>query len=40
MVAAQPDGAEAKIYREIATRVRQRLEEENAAGEAPAIVFE
>jgi ATP-binding protein involved in chromosome partitioning len=40
VVAAQPDGAEAKIYREIATRVRQRLEEENAAGEAPAIVFE
>jgi ATP-binding protein involved in chromosome partitioning len=42
VVAAKPDGPEAKIYRDIATKVWERLEEEKVAAEgaAPAIVFE
>ena len=42
VVAAKPDGAEAKIYRAIAAKVRERLTEEKASAEraTPAIVFE
>ncbi|OQM73699.1 Mrp/NBP35 family ATP-binding protein [Manganibacter manganicus] len=42
VVAARPDGAEAKIYRDIAGKVWQRLAEEKGASEAatPSIVFE
>ena len=41
VVASKPDGAEAKIYRDIATKVLERLREERAAAEAaPSIVFE
>ncbi len=42
VVAAKPDGQEAKIYRDIAAKVWERLAEEKAAAEnaAPAIVFE
>jgi len=42
VVAAKPDGPEAKIYRDIATKVWERLEEEKVAAEGadPAIVFE
>ncbi|WP_315918163.1 Mrp/NBP35 family ATP-binding protein [Mesorhizobium sp. SP-1A] len=42
VVAAKPDGVEAKIYRDIAGRVWQRLQEEKAGaeGSAPTIVFE
>ena len=42
VVASEPDGAEARIYRDIAARVWERLREEQglAAGAAPAIVFE
>ncbi|MGN6307846.1 MAG: Mrp/NBP35 family ATP-binding protein [Mesorhizobium sp.] len=42
VVAAKPDGAEAKIYRDIAAKVWERLAEEKASAEgaAPAIVFE
>ena len=42
VVAAKPDGPEAKIYRDIAAKVWERLEEEKVAAEgaAPAIVFE
>jgi ATP-binding protein involved in chromosome partitioning len=41
VVAAKPDGAEAKIYRDIAAKVWERLKEEKASqGAAPAIVFE
>ncbi len=39
--ATDPQGAEAAIYREIATRVRDRLAQEKAAADtAPSIVFE
>lgn len=42
VVASAPDGPHAKIYRDIAARVWERLEEERAGGRhaAPAIVFE
>ncbi|AZO26227.1 MAG: DUF59 domain-containing protein [Mesorhizobium sp.] len=42
VVASKPDGAEAKIYREIASRVWERVQEERGAAEAavPSIVFE
>ena len=42
VVAAKPDGAEARIYRDIAAKVWARLEEEKAAAEGavPSIVFE
>ncbi len=42
VVAAKPDGAEAKIYRAIAARVWERLQEEKTAadGAVPSIVFE
>nr|WP_230978903.1 Mrp/NBP35 family ATP-binding protein [Mesorhizobium composti] len=42
VVAAKPDGPEAKIYRDIAAKVWERLAEEKASAEgaAPAIVFE
>ncbi|MGI6850847.1 P-loop NTPase [Mesorhizobium sp. 1B3] len=42
VVASKPDGAEAKIYREIAAKVWDRLREERggAASAGPAIVFE
>ncbi|MBE1205585.1 Mrp/NBP35 family ATP-binding protein [Aminobacter carboxidus] len=39
---SKPEGAEAKIYRDIATKVWERLQEEKGAAEAatPTIVFE
>ncbi|MGP2490967.1 P-loop NTPase [Mesorhizobium sp. PUT5] len=42
VVAAKPDGAEAKIYRAIAAKVWERLQEEKTAadGAVPSIVFE
>jgi ATP-binding protein involved in chromosome partitioning len=42
VVAAKPDGPEAKVYRDIAAKVWDRLTEEKAAAEGatPAIVFE
>ena len=42
VVASAPDGPEARIYRDIAARVLERLREEQglATGAAPAIVFE
>lgn len=42
VVAVKPDGAEAKIYRDIAAKVWARLTEEKAAAEGatPSIVFE
>ncbi len=42
VVASAPDGPEARIYRDIAAKVLERLREEQglAAGAAPAIVFE
>ena len=42
VVASRPDGAEAKIYRDIAGRVWERLKEERGAASAavPSIVFE
>ena len=42
VVVSSPDGPEAKIYREIASKVWQRVEEERvkASGATPAIVFE
>ena len=42
VVMSHPDGAEAKIYRDIATKVWQRVGEERAKAEGatPAIVFE
>lgn len=42
VVVSKPDGAEAKIYRDIATKVWERLQEEKGASEAavPTIVFE
>ncbi|MCV3243160.1 Mrp/NBP35 family ATP-binding protein [Mesorhizobium sp. ZC-5] len=42
VVVSKPDGAEAKIYRDIATKVWERLNEERGAAEAavPSIVFE
>jgi ATP-binding protein involved in chromosome partitioning len=38
----KPDGQEAKIYRAIAAKVWERLQEEKGASEAsvPSIVFE
>jgi ATP-binding protein involved in chromosome partitioning len=41
-VASEPDGPHARIYRDIATKVSERLLEENTAtGNAgPSIVFE
>ena len=40
--AARPEGAEAKIYRDIASKVWDRVNEERGAAEAavPSIVFE
>ena len=42
VVASEPDGVEAKTYRDIAARVWDRVREEHGAAEAavPAIVFE
>ncbi|RWD61548.1 MAG: iron-sulfur cluster carrier protein ApbC [Mesorhizobium sp.] len=42
VVASKPDGAEAKIYRDIAAKVWDRVQEERGAAEAavPSIVFE
>ncbi|TPI29940.1 Mrp/NBP35 family ATP-binding protein [Mesorhizobium sp. B3-1-6] len=42
VVASKPDGAEAKIYRDIALKVWKRVQEERGAAEAavPNIVFE
>jgi ATP-binding protein involved in chromosome partitioning len=41
VVAAKPDGVEAKTYRDIAGKVWRRLEEEKGASQAaPSIVFE
>jgi ATP-binding protein involved in chromosome partitioning len=42
VVVSNPDGPEAKIYRDIATRVWERVGEEHvkSEGSAPAIVFE
>jgi ATP-binding protein involved in chromosome partitioning len=42
VVAAKPDGAEAQIYRAIASKVWERLQEEKGVSEAavPSIVFE
>ncbi|TIQ34538.1 MAG: Mrp/NBP35 family ATP-binding protein [Mesorhizobium sp.] len=42
VVVAKPDGAEAKIYRDIAAKVWDRVQEERGAAEAavPSIVFE
>jgi ATP-binding protein involved in chromosome partitioning len=40
VVASDPDGPHARIYRGIATKVWERLREENAAAGAPSIVFE
>ena len=42
VVAAKPEGAEAKTYRAIAAKVWERLQEEKAAadGAVPSIVFE
>ncbi|MDX8510857.1 Mrp/NBP35 family ATP-binding protein [Mesorhizobium sp. VK23E] len=42
VVASKPDGAEAKIYRDIASKVWERVQEERGAAEAavPSIVFE
>ncbi|TPI42658.1 Mrp/NBP35 family ATP-binding protein [Mesorhizobium sp. B3-1-9] len=42
VVASKPDGAEAKIYRDIALKVWERVQEERGAAEAavPSIVFE
>ncbi|AZO20205.1 iron-sulfur cluster carrier protein ApbC [Mesorhizobium sp. M1E.F.Ca.ET.045.02.1.1] len=42
VVVSKPDGAEAKIYRDIASRVWERVQEERGAAEAavPSIVFE
>lgn len=42
VVASKPDGAEAKIYRDIAAKVWERVQEERGAAEAavPSIVFE
>jgi ATP-binding protein involved in chromosome partitioning len=42
VVASRPEGAEAKIYRDIAAKVWERLQEERGAAEAavPSIVFE
>jgi ATP-binding protein involved in chromosome partitioning len=40
VVATQPDGAHAKIYREIAAKVRDRLQSGGAARPAPKIVIE
>jgi ATP-binding protein involved in chromosome partitioning len=42
VVVSHPDGPEARIYRDIATRVWQRIGEERAKAEgaAPAIIFE
>ncbi|MBZ9850192.1 Mrp/NBP35 family ATP-binding protein [Mesorhizobium sp. CA14] len=42
VVASKPEGAEAKIYRDIASKVWDRVQEERSAAEAavPSIVFE
>lgn len=40
VVVSDPEGVEAKIYRDIAAKVWQRLEEERETTSAPAIVFE
>lgn len=42
VVVSKPDGAEAKIYRDIASKVWDRVQEERGAAEAavPSIVFE
>ncbi|MDX8444287.1 Mrp/NBP35 family ATP-binding protein [Mesorhizobium captivum] len=42
VVASKPEGAEAKIYRDIASKVWERIQEERGAAEAavPSIVFE
>lgn len=42
VVVSSPDGPQAKVYRDIAAKVWQRIEEERAAseGSVPAIVFE
>jgi ATP-binding protein involved in chromosome partitioning len=42
VVATAPEGPHARVYRDIASRVEERLAEEKAAsaGAAPSIVFE
>ena len=42
VVVSKPDGPEAKIYRDIASKVWERIGEERGASEAavPSIVFE
>ncbi|MDN2568037.1 Mrp/NBP35 family ATP-binding protein [Aquibium sp. A9E412] len=40
VVAAAPDSAQAKVYREIAARIRDRLAELKPASRQPSIVFE
>ena len=40
VVVSQPDGPHAKIYRDIAQRVIERLEQEKSSDAGPAIVFE
>lgn len=40
VVAANPDSEEAEIYREVATKVWDRLKAESEASKQPAIVFE
>ena len=40
VVASDPEGAEAEIYRDIAAEVLTRLEQEKAGTKGPAIVFE
>ncbi len=40
VVVSDPDGAQAKIYRDIAAKVLERLRTEGAQAQAPVIVFE
>lgn len=40
VVASNPEGSQAKVYRAIAEKVAARLEEEGASASTPAIVFE
>ena len=42
VVVSDPDGPQAKVYRAIARRVRERLDQERGGAEAaiPSIVFE
>jgi ATP-binding protein involved in chromosome partitioning len=40
VVASEPDGPHARIYRDIAAKVWARLEAERSISATPAIVFE